>query len=60
VRPEDGVGAIGAADVTPIALAVHREGVHPHHDRGGQDARVVGFGDHLPAFLRRPVRVASG
>jgi hypothetical protein len=24
------------------------------------DRRVVGFGDHLPAFLARPGRVAGG
>jgi hypothetical protein len=31
------------------------------HDRDDQDdKRVVGFGDHLPAFLARPVRVAGG
>jgi hypothetical protein len=29
------------------------------HDRD-DDHRVVGFGDHLPAFLARPVRVARG
>jgi len=60
VRPEDGVSTTGPTDVTPIALAVHREAGHPLHNHGAHDARVVGFGDHLPAFLRRPVRVASG
>ena len=29
------------------------------HERE-DDRRVVGFGDHLPAFLARPARVARG
>ncbi|HUN47174.1 MAG TPA: DEAD/DEAH box helicase [Stellaceae bacterium] len=47
VRPEDGGEG---AKVMPLPLAAERD-----HD----DQRVVGFGDHLPAFLRRPVRVAG-
>jgi superfamily II DNA/RNA helicase len=59
VRPEDGIDSVEVhATVTPIALAAHREGARPHRD-GDNDSRVVGFGDHLPAFLRRPVRVAG-
>jgi superfamily II DNA/RNA helicase len=59
VRPEDGLeSAEAGAVITPIALAAHREGARPHRD-GESDSRVVGFGDHLPAFLRRPVRVAG-
>ncbi len=56
VRPEDGVEGeeVGA----PIALAAHREGARPRRD-GNSESRVVGFGDDLPAFLRRPVRVAG-
>ncbi|HLJ21030.1 MAG TPA: hypothetical protein VKU84_12560, partial [Stellaceae bacterium] len=58
VRPEDGLEAEAAA--APIALAAHREGTRPHRDGGrGESSRVVGFGDDLPAFLRRPVRVAG-
>jgi len=56
VRPEDGLEAEEAA--APIALAAHREGTRTHHDNG-RDTRVVGFGDDLPAFLRRPVRVVG-
>ena len=56
VRPEDGLEAEEAG--APIALAAHREGARPH--RGGtSESRVVGFGDDLPAFLRRPVRAAG-
>jgi superfamily II DNA/RNA helicase len=36
----------------------NRRAEHRHHD--DDDRKVVGFGDHLPAFLARPVRVASG
>ena len=57
VRPEDGLEAEEAA--APIALAAHREGTRPHRDGGRGESRVVGFGDDLPAFLRRPVRVAG-
>jgi superfamily II DNA/RNA helicase len=61
VRPEDGIGANATASVTPIALAASRDSEHAHPGLGGgHDARVIGFGDHPPAFLRRPVRVASG
>ncbi|MGH7122884.1 MAG: DEAD/DEAH box helicase, partial [Stellaceae bacterium] len=57
VRPEDGLEVEVAA--APIALAAHREGARPHRDGGARDSRVIGFGDDLPAFLRRPVRVAG-
>jgi superfamily II DNA/RNA helicase len=56
VRPEDGLEA--EATAAPIALAAHREGARPRRDGNGE-SRVVGFGDDLPAFLRRPVRVAG-
>jgi hypothetical protein len=39
--------------VTPLPPREHR----PEHD---DDRRVLGFGDHLPAFLARPGRVARG
>jgi superfamily II DNA/RNA helicase len=58
VRPEDGDDR--SARVTPIAFGTHRDTQRPHADRDASDARVVGFGDHLPAFLRRPGRIASG
>jgi superfamily II DNA/RNA helicase len=61
VRPEDGIeGEATGTIVAPIALAAHREGARPHRDTDHDAApRVVGFGDHLPAFLRRPGRVAG-
>jgi hypothetical protein len=37
-------------------LPVRRPERHEDED----DGRVVGFGDHMPAFLARPVRVAAG
>ncbi|HXA71985.1 MAG TPA: DNA helicase, partial [Stellaceae bacterium] len=56
VRPEDGLEVeTGGA---PIELAARREGARPRRDGNGE-SRVVGFGDDLPAFLRRPVRVAG-
>jgi hypothetical protein len=45
-----GVGS----NVTPISAA--RPG-RRHEDE--DDERVIGFGDHQPAFLLRPVRVAG-
>jgi len=47
VRPEDGEAG---AKVMPLPIAAERD---------SDDQRVVGFGDHLPAFLRRPIRVAG-
>jgi len=44
-------------NVTRLPTAEHGR----KHDReDADDKRVVGFGDHLPAFLARPVRVAGG
>jgi hypothetical protein len=58
VRPEDGLPEAGA--LAPIRLAAQREAAPPRRTRGGEsDSRVVGFGDDLPAFLRRPVRIAG-
>ena len=61
VRPEDGADAEMGATVTPIGLAARREGSSPHRDRDqpANEPKIVGFGDHLPAFLRRPARVAG-
>src|SRR5260370_15900208 len=56
VRPEDGLEAETRG--APIELAARREGARPRRDGNGE-SRVVGFGDDLPAFLRRPVRVAG-
>jgi len=56
VRPEDALEAEVAG--APIALAAHREGARPRRD-GQNESRVIGFGNDLPAFLRRPVRVAG-
>jgi superfamily II DNA/RNA helicase len=53
-----------ASNVTVLADAAGRRDErgradhHPHDDH--EDRRVVGFGDHLPAFLARPVRLAGG
>jgi len=42
----------------PAATEVRRAG---QHERKGQEApKVVGFGDHLPAFLSRPPRIVAG
>ena len=43
------------ATVTPISNA------RGHHRRRDEedDERVVGFGDHLPAFLARPVKISA-
>jgi hypothetical protein len=38
-----------------LPLPVRREERWPE-----DDLRVVGFGDHLPAFLARPARIARG
>jgi superfamily II DNA/RNA helicase len=44
-------------NVARLQTAEHaRKQAHEDQD----DKRVVGFGDHLPAFLARPVRVAGG
>jgi hypothetical protein len=61
VRPEDGIAAQAeTGSVTPIMMAAQREGSHQHRPRSGEnEPRVVGFGDDLPAFLRRPVRIAG-
>jgi len=41
----------------PAATEVRRAG---QHERKGQEApKVVGFGDHLPAFLSRPPRIVA-
>jgi superfamily II DNA/RNA helicase len=52
------------SNVTVLADAAGRRddrGRSDHHQREDQeDRRVVGFGDHLPAFLARPVRLAGG
>ena len=48
-------GANTSATVTPISTA------RGHHRRRDEedDERVVGFGDHLPAFLARPVKISA-
>ena len=42
--------------IMPLPRRGEREYQHERDD----DHRVVGFGDHLPAFLARPARVARG
>ncbi len=53
-----------ASNVTVLAEAAGRRderGRSDHNQREDhEDRRVVGFGDHLPAFLARPVRLAGG
>jgi len=47
-------GANTSATVTPISSA------RSHHRRHEEDdERVIGFGDHLPAFLARPVKISA-
>jgi superfamily II DNA/RNA helicase len=57
-------GMARGSNVTVLAEAAERRdhrGRHDEHGRDdGDDQRVVGFGDHLPAFLARPVRLAGG
>jgi superfamily II DNA/RNA helicase len=43
-------------NVTPLAA---RRGGEPQRERD-DDGRIVGFGDHLPAFLARSIKVARG
>ncbi|HJT08619.1 MAG TPA: hypothetical protein VJ747_16925, partial [Stellaceae bacterium] len=42
--------------VTPLPA---RRGGEPQRERD-EDGRIVGFGDHLPAFLARSSKVARG
>jgi hypothetical protein len=53
-----------ASNVTVLADAAGRRderGRSDHNQREDhEDRRVIGFGDHLPAFLARPVRLAGG
>jgi superfamily II DNA/RNA helicase len=51
-------GMAGGGNVT--SLAERREGRRHDERDDGDDRRVVGFGDHLPAFLARPVKLARG
>jgi len=50
-----GPTSANTATVTPISNA------RSHHRRRDEedDERVVGFGDHLPAFLARPVKISA-
>jgi hypothetical protein len=50
-----GPTSANSATVTPISSA------RGHHRRRDEedDERVVGFGDHLPAFLARPVKTSA-
>ncbi len=48
------------SNVTVLAEAANRRDGRGRQERDdGDDRRVVGFGDHLPAFLARPVRLAE-
>jgi hypothetical protein len=46
-----------ASNVTPFAAAARPTSRRRHED--DDDERVIGFGDHQPAFLLRPVRIGS-
>ncbi|MBV8652695.1 MAG: DEAD/DEAH box helicase [Alphaproteobacteria bacterium] len=49
------------SNVTVLAEAANRRDGRGRQERDdADDRRVVGFGDHLPAFLARPVRLAEG
>jgi superfamily II DNA/RNA helicase len=52
-------GMARGSNVTVLAEAAERRTHHEERDEP-DDRRVVGFGDHLPAFLARPVRIAGG
>jgi len=47
------------SNVTPFPRAAEVGKTRPH-ERQGEEKRVVGFGDHLPAFLARPSRIVAG
>jgi superfamily II DNA/RNA helicase len=50
-----------SSNVTVLAEAAGRRGRSQAEEReDAEDRRIVGFGDHLPAFLARPVRLARG
>ncbi|MDB5407375.1 MAG: hypothetical protein JWL84_2287 [Rhodospirillales bacterium] len=50
-----------SSNVTVLAEAAGRRGrSHAEEREEAEDRRIVGFGDHLPAFLARPVRLARG
>jgi len=52
-----------SSNVTMLAEAAGRRDDRGRSERqreDSEDRRVVGFGDHLPAFLARPVRLAGG
>ncbi len=53
-----------ASNVTVLADAAGRRDERgrpdPRQREDQEDRRVVGFGDHLPAFLARPVKLAGG
>jgi superfamily II DNA/RNA helicase len=55
----EGMAGERSANVTPLAAAAGRRDGR-RRDGGGDEPRIVGFGDHLPAFLARPVRLAGG
>ena len=54
----EGMEAQRPGNVTRLADAAGRREERRHE--AGDEQRVVGFGDHLPAFLARPVRLAGG
>jgi superfamily II DNA/RNA helicase len=49
----------GASNVTPFPKRPEPE-KKPARERPEEERRVVGFGDHLPAFLARAPRILSG
>jgi superfamily II DNA/RNA helicase len=47
-----------ASNVTPFAAAPNNR--RHRRDEDDDNEKIIGFGDHLPAFLARPVRIAAG
>jgi superfamily II DNA/RNA helicase len=51
--------SVAGSNVTPFRPPAEARRVGQSERRGPEDGKVVGFGDHLPAFLSRPPRVVA-
>jgi superfamily II DNA/RNA helicase len=58
-RPASGPVRMENVDIDNVRQLPVRRGER-HQDERDDDGRVVGFGDHMPAFLARPARAAGG
>jgi superfamily II DNA/RNA helicase len=58
VDPPSEPGSAGS-NVTPFPLAPAVRTPHRPERKPDQDRQIVGFGDHLPAFLARPPRIVA-